>query len=120
MKLMTLNTHSLEEENYEAKLHAFAEGVCRAEPDIIALQEVNQTQIAAPVDKKDLELYGYMPPMRNVRPSPNAAFIPPPSPARITMHTAQPGSARSTAGPTIGPGSGLRPDTVNTMRAWPS
>ena len=36
---MTLNTHSLEEEDYEAKLHAFAEGVCRAEPDIIALQE---------------------------------------------------------------------------------
>ena len=32
MKLMTLNTHSLEEEDYEAKLHAFAEGVCRAEP----------------------------------------------------------------------------------------
>ena len=43
MKLMTLNTHSLEEEDYEAKLHAFAEGVCRAEPDIIALQEVNQS-----------------------------------------------------------------------------
>ena len=61
MKLMTLNTHSLEEEDYEAKLHAFAEGVCRAEPDIIALQEVNQTQTAAPVDKKDLELYGYVP-----------------------------------------------------------
>ncbi|MCD8170518.1 MAG: hypothetical protein LUE94_14670 [Clostridiales bacterium] len=128
MKLMTLNTHSLEEENYEAKLHAFAEGVCRAEPDIIALQEVNQTQIAAPVDKKIWNYMGmchvllvlHMPLMRNVRPSPNAAFIPPPSPARITMHTAQPGFARSTAGPTIGPGLGLRPDTVNTMRAWPS
>ena len=62
MKLMTLNTHSLEEEDYEAKLHAFAEGVCRAEPDIIALQEVNQTQTAAPVDKKDLcSLYSTSP-----------------------------------------------------------
>lgn len=58
---MTLNTHSLEEEDYEAKLHAFAEGVCRADPDIIALQEVNQTQTAAPVDNKELELYGYVP-----------------------------------------------------------
>lgn len=109
MKLMTLNTHSLEEENYEAKLHAFAEGVCRAEPDIIALQEVNQTQIAAPVDKKDLELYGYVPCAPCTPYAPHAAMcvrlpmrvLPPPSPARITTHTAQPGSARSTAGPTL-------------------
>ena len=94
---MTLNTHSLEEEDYEAKLHAFAEGVCRAEPDIIALQEVNQTQTAAPVDKKDLELYGYVPcapctphpHMSHVHPPPHAAAIPPPSPAWITMHTAR-------------------------------
>ena len=46
MKLMTLNTHSLQEENGEAKLEWFVEGVLAERPDIIALQEVNQTQTA--------------------------------------------------------------------------
>ena len=102
---MTLNTHSLEEEDYEAKLHAFAEGVCRAEPDIIALQEVNQTQTSSPVDLQTLprwtkRIWNYMdmchvlpvlhiPHMSHVHPPPHAAAIPPPSPAWITMHTAQ-------------------------------
>ena len=44
MKLITLNTHSLIEEHYEEKLHAFAEMVRKEKPDILALQEVNQTQ----------------------------------------------------------------------------
>ncbi len=43
MKLLTLNTHSLEEENYEQKLGWFLDGILREKPDIIALQEVNQT-----------------------------------------------------------------------------
>ena len=42
MKLITLNTHSLIEEHYEEKLHAFAEVVRKEKPDILALQEVNQ------------------------------------------------------------------------------
>ena len=42
MKLITLNTHSLIEEHYEEKLHAFAEMVRKEKPDILALQEVNQ------------------------------------------------------------------------------
>ncbi|WP_458407936.1 endonuclease/exonuclease/phosphatase family protein [Anaerotignum sp.] len=43
MKLLTLNTHSLQEENYEQKLNWFVEGILQEKPDMIALQEVNQT-----------------------------------------------------------------------------
>ena len=43
MKLMTLNTHSLVEEHYSEKLEAFVQAVSEEQPDIIALQEVNQT-----------------------------------------------------------------------------
>ena len=43
MKILTLNTHSLVEENSEEKLKWFVEGILREKPDIIALQEVNQT-----------------------------------------------------------------------------
>ena len=42
MKLITLNTHSLIEEHYEEKLHAFAEVIRKEKPDILAMQEVNQ------------------------------------------------------------------------------
>ena len=43
MKILTLNTHSLQEENLQQKLSWFVEGILREKPDIIALQEVNQT-----------------------------------------------------------------------------
>lgn len=43
MKILTLNTHSLQEENYSEKLEQFVQGILREKPDIIALQEVNQT-----------------------------------------------------------------------------
>ena len=43
MKILTLNTHSLQEEQYAEKLEWFVEGVLAEMPDIIALQEVNQT-----------------------------------------------------------------------------
>lgn len=43
MKLLTLNTHSLVEENYERKLHDFTKAIATNKPDVIALQEVNQT-----------------------------------------------------------------------------
>ena len=43
MKLMTLNTHSLAEPEYERKLAVFAQVAARNMPDVIALQEVNQT-----------------------------------------------------------------------------
>lgn len=44
MKLMTLNTHSLIEENYSEKLNIFVKTVSEIKPDIIALQEVNQSK----------------------------------------------------------------------------
>lgn len=59
MKLMTLNTHSLAGADYPAKLRRFAEGIAAERPDLIALQEVNQT-IAAPEADGAL-LTGYVP-----------------------------------------------------------
>ena len=61
MKLLTLNTHSLEETDYESKLLAFAGGIWKEQPDIIALQEVNQTQTSSPVDLQTLKQCGYVP-----------------------------------------------------------
>lgn len=46
MKLLTLNTHSLVEENYSEKLEHFAAAIEKEQPDIIALQEVNQSIFA--------------------------------------------------------------------------
>lgn len=43
MKIITLNTHSLIEVEYEKKLLEFVEVIQKEEPDIVALQEVNQT-----------------------------------------------------------------------------
>ncbi|MBQ7835599.1 MAG: endonuclease/exonuclease/phosphatase family protein [Ruminiclostridium sp.] len=47
MKIMTLNTHSLIEGNYSEKLRIFVDAVAVEKPEIIALQEVNQTISAA-------------------------------------------------------------------------
>ena len=46
MKLLTLNTHSLHGNDWKQKLEWFVEGVLEEKPDIIALQEVNQTMTA--------------------------------------------------------------------------
>ncbi|MBQ8734261.1 MAG: endonuclease/exonuclease/phosphatase family protein [Anaerotignum sp.] len=46
MKLLTLNTHSLQEENARQKLEWFVEGILKEKPDIVALQEVSQTASA--------------------------------------------------------------------------
>lgn len=54
MKLLTLNTHSLLEEDYEQKLNWFLEAILREKPDIIALQEVNQTCDAPVLDTDQL------------------------------------------------------------------
>lgn len=43
MKLMTINTHSILEENYIGKKESFVKAVAQLQPDIIAMQEVNQT-----------------------------------------------------------------------------
>ena len=58
MKLITLNTHSLIEPDYEKKLRIFAELVKKEKPDIIALQEVNQTMASSPV--KEPEQTGFV------------------------------------------------------------
>lgn len=47
MKLLTLNTHSLAEPDYERKLQLFAEVIKKEQPDVFALQEVNQTRKGA-------------------------------------------------------------------------
>lgn len=59
MRLLTLNTHSLAEEDYERKLIAFADAAAVLQPDIIALQEVSQTAAAEEMPK--CQLTGYRP-----------------------------------------------------------
>lgn len=48
MKLMTLNTHSLVESSYEEK-EKFIETLIVEQPDVVALQEVNQTASAGEI-----------------------------------------------------------------------
>lgn len=55
MKILTLNTHSLLEENYTQKLNWFVEGILREKPDLIAMQEVNQSFDAPEIDPEMLE-----------------------------------------------------------------
>lgn len=57
MKLMTLNTHSLVEPSYEEKKEKFIEMLAEEQPDVIALQEVNQTAGAGVIP--DVMLPGY-------------------------------------------------------------
>ncbi len=59
IKLLTLNAHSLIEENAEQKGLAFAKVVAEEQPNVIALQEVNQSKDASPVSSAHLE--GYLP-----------------------------------------------------------
>ena len=46
MKLLTLNTHSLIEPDYEAKREIFVNFIAAEQPEVFALQEVNQTASA--------------------------------------------------------------------------
>ncbi len=58
MKLLTINTHSLIEEDYDEKCRIFASAVAKIKPDIIAMQEVNQS-INSP-DASSPEAFGYI------------------------------------------------------------
>ncbi len=58
MKLLTINTHSLIEENYSEKLKYFVNAISEEKPDIIALQEVNQSVSEKAVTET---LKGYVP-----------------------------------------------------------
>ena len=63
MKLLTLNTHSLVEDNYSKKLDAFVSAITEQRPDIIALQEVNQTIAET---QADVISEGYVPCVENI------------------------------------------------------
>ena len=63
MKLLTLNTHSLVEEKYSIKLDAFVSAIAEQRPDIIALQEVNQTIAET---QADVISEGYVPYDENI------------------------------------------------------
>lgn len=58
MRLLTLNTHSLEEPGYADKTEKFIEMLKKEQPDIVALQEVNQSQ--AEKELPDIMLDGYI------------------------------------------------------------
>ena len=58
MKLLTLNTHSLVGEEPDRRLEEFAAAIAKERPEVIALQEVNQTSSAAAVADAIL---GYFP-----------------------------------------------------------
>lgn len=64
MKLLTLNTHSLVENNYYKKLLDFTEVILQEKPDIIALQEVNQTRDKSIIPLSDLK--GFYPCEENI------------------------------------------------------
>ena len=46
MKLLTLNTHSLIILEHEAKREIFVDFIAKEQPEVFALQEVNQTAAA--------------------------------------------------------------------------
>lgn len=52
MKLLTLNTHSLQETDYPKKLEKFIAIIQKEQPDILALQEVNQSMTAPPAEQE--------------------------------------------------------------------
>ena len=57
MRLLTLNSHSLIEDNYEDKLNKFCCGVGQLMPHVIALQEVNQSIGGDCADNHILRVY---------------------------------------------------------------
>jgi len=57
MKLLTINTHSIIEPDYEKKLDYFIGTIAKNPPDIIAMQEVNQSVLSELAD----DLPGFMP-----------------------------------------------------------
>ena len=75
MKILTLNTHSLQEENYPQKLEWFIEGIVKETPDIIAMQEVNQTAAAELMDLEMLEGQYPIPGCMQIRKDNHAAVV---------------------------------------------
>lgn len=75
MKILTLNTHSLQEENYQQKLEWFVEGILKERPDIIAMQEVNQTADAELIPDDMLEGLHPVPGCMRIRADNHAANV---------------------------------------------
>lgn len=75
MKILTLNTHSLQEENYPAKLDWFIECILKEKPDLIALQEVNQTADAELMEVALLEGQYPIPGCMKIRRDNHAAVV---------------------------------------------
>ena len=59
MKILTLNTHSLAEENATEKMQLFSGIIEQEQPEIMAFQEVNQTMAEPFINEK--EVFGYQP-----------------------------------------------------------
>ena len=75
MKILTLNTHSLQEENYTEKLEHFIAGILAEQPDIIAMQEVNQTADAELMPEAMLEGQYPVPGCMKIRTDNHAANV---------------------------------------------
>ena len=55
MKLLTINVHSLQGKNWRQDLQELVEGILREQPDLIAMQEVNQTSHGHHIDPEYLK-----------------------------------------------------------------
>ncbi len=58
MKIMTMNTHSLVEPDFGMKRERFADMILKEQPDLLAIQEVNQTAVAQALGEE--QLVGYV------------------------------------------------------------
>ena len=61
MKLLTLNTHSLIIPEHEAKREIFVDFIAKEQPEVFALQEVNQTAAAPLLAEAPAEISGRLP-----------------------------------------------------------
>lgn len=103
MKLLTLNIHSLIIPEHEAKREIFVDFIAKEQPEVFALQEVNQTASAPLLEEVPA---GYYPcPGNHV-------------PLKADNHAAAVAKCwHSVASITIGAGSRQRSATTFTMRA---
>lgn len=61
MKLLTLNTHSIIDKDYERKIEVFVEAILRHKPDVIALQEVMQPSNGKETRNDKIKIVGEIP-----------------------------------------------------------
>ena len=61
MKLLTLNTHSIMDNDYERKIEIFSKAMIRYKPDVIALQEVMQKSNEKEIRNDRIKVVGEIP-----------------------------------------------------------